>query len=110
MERMEFALCEKCAGYEEQPDFLYVSSADFPMCAGCRSYTETLVVREFPVDLLSVEDCDCMEKHNRIQHNNGGNYHITTYIVDHDVTDTDMGDEEYYDALAEQFGELENGE
>ena len=35
--------------------------------------------------------------------NNGGNYHLTTYQVLHDVIDSDMSDEEYDDALAEQF-------
>ena len=103
MERKEFALCEKCAGYEKPSDFLYVSTTDFPMCADCKTYGETPVVREFAVELLSVEECDCIEKHGRIQHNNGGNYHLTTYQVLHDVIDSDMSDEEYDDALAEQF-------
>jgi hypothetical protein len=101
MERKEFTLCEKCAAYEKPSDFLYVSSADFSMCADCKTYGETPVVREFPVELLSVEECDCIEKHDRIQHNNGGNYHLTTYQVLHDVIDSDMSDEEYDDALAE---------
>ena len=101
MERKEFTLCEKCAGYEKPSDFLYVSSADFSMCADCKTYGETPVVREFPVELLSVEKCDCIEKHGRIQHNDGGNYHLTTYQVLHDVIDSDMSDEEYDDALAE---------
>ena len=70
-----------------------------------KTYGETPVVREFPVELLSVEECDCIEKHDRIQHNNGGNYHLTTYQVLHDVIDSDMSDEEYDDALAEQFKE-----
>ena len=93
MERKEFTLCEKCAGYEKPSDFLYVSSADFSMCADCRDYGETPVVREFAVELLSVEESAQQR----------GNYHLTTYQVLHDVIDSDMSDEEYDDALAEQF-------
>lgn len=94
MERIEFVLCEKCARYEEQPDFLYVSSAELPMCATCQRYGETPHHREFPVEFL---------RHDK-------SHNTTIYIVDHDVTDTDMSDEEYYDTLAEQFEEVDNSE
>ena len=55
------------------------------MCASCKEEGETSHTREFPVEFLRTEN------------------HITIYIVDHDVTDTDMSDEEYDEALAEQF-------
>ena len=97
MERKEFALCEKCAGHTEQPDFLYVSSAEAPMCASCKQYGETPHHREFPVERLQLPQT--------ARDNN-----ITAYIVDHDVTDTDMSNEEYYDALDEQFESTEDRE
>lgn len=81
-----------------------------PMCADCKWYGETPVVREFPVEFLRSEKCDCVEKHGRIQHHNGGNYHIITYIVDNNVTDTDMTDTEYDEVLAEQFEGIDNTE
>ena len=108
MERIEFTICEKCAGYPGQPDFLYRSTANFTMCADCCTYnpSEPCISRMFPVEFVETEDCDCHEKHGSIQHRDGGNYHLTKYQVIHDVIDTDMSDKEYDDALAEQFGEV----
>ena len=110
--KLEFDFCESCI--EEIYDFqakagttrefpfeeLVVSSSGFSCCAGCASYTKTTDWAELKVEKIREDECDCVEKHGRIQHNDGGNYHysyfrktpITPFFEDREKTLQEMID------------------
>ena len=111
MERVDFTICQSCAAYPGHPDFLYRSTSHFTMCADCRTYNPSgaCVTREYPVEFVSSEDCDCEAKHGSIQHRDGGNYHLTKFRVEHQFIDN-MTDAEYDEALAEEFARVKSKE
>ena len=90
MERKQFTICEKCAGYSQPSDFLYESSAALVMCADCCTYNPSgeCVQREYPVEFVEAKD-------------KGGD-NLRKYQVFHKFIDS-MTDEEYDEALAEEF-------
>ena len=91
--RKMFAVCEHCRDRVAQfksdmsvnprsiamPDImpLFTITAEFPMCAVCQRYDKTPYSVAFDVAKYSEEECDC--EPGRPQHNNGGNYHTTTW-------------------------------
>lgn len=60
---------------------LMKSTADRDFCAICGNYGREFSNKTFNVKSIEQEECDCIEKHGRILHNNGGNYHISTYKI-----------------------------
>ena len=80
MQRLEIEICETCVA-PEMGDQIEVSSSSFPFCVVCGKFVDTTQLAEVHVELISKEDCDCIEKHGQIRHNEGGNYHSTVYKV-----------------------------
>ena len=91
--KKEFQICDQCiddvAAFKAdvsanplavpmpRPFPLFESTAEFSMCAVCQSYTKTPHTVIFNVAKYHEEPCDCPP--GRPQHNNGGNYHYTTW-------------------------------
>ena len=92
--RKEFSICDSCiddvAAFKAEvaargpivvpmprPFPLFESTAEFPMCAVCQNYTQTPHTVTFDVQKYHEEPCDCPP--GRPQHNDGGNYHYTTW-------------------------------
>ena len=86
--KMVFDFCDSCVDkvFDNIEDgFVFnevsKSSATFPYCSGCESYTKTDTCIELSVELTQSDECDCQENHGRTQHNDGGNYHYDRYRV-----------------------------
>lgn len=82
----EICLCKECLN-EIKGKFEFVeSSSDFDQdkCQICGHREWDTSVKVTDVNCIVKEECDCVEKHGRIMHNNGGNYHrdvFTGYLV-----------------------------
>ncbi len=78
VKNMYFDICESCQLSETEPEILTLSSSEFSMCANCCAFESKLESIEFTVVLMNEESCDCGD---RKLHNDGGNYHDSTYKV-----------------------------
>ena len=66
----------------EEGQVLTETSSEYAYCGMCHSYKNRnftqyhrIVVK---IGHVHIEECDCMESHGRIMHNDGGNYHHNT--------------------------------
>ena len=85
--KMEIRVCEQCEQCEQCDEdggdrwpVVVTSSSDFDHCGLCDRYQQTPAVRTVRVVEVFEEACDCLEKHGRILHRNGGSYHHRYYI------------------------------
>jgi len=75
-----FNFCsEKCAEIcinNKESELLDSSTDAFSFCANCGNYGNFNNLYDFNVELIEEETCNCGD---HIRHNDGGNYHISTY-------------------------------
>ena len=75
-----FTFCSQhCLNIAEGGDLMESTADAWNFCAVCGNYGQGYIRKEFDVDLVHKEECDCMKKYGRIKHCDGGNYHLTTY-------------------------------
>ena len=82
---LEIRVCEQCEQCDEDGGdrwpLVVTSSSDFDHCGLCDRYQQTPAVRTVRVVEVFEEACDCLEKHGRVLHRNGGSYHHRYYLL-----------------------------
>lgn len=81
-----FLVCNQCNNNTSyhKGDELTLSTCDgWQYCSICGRYAhfKDYVVVNAEVVLIEKQECDCIEKYGCTKHNDGGNYHITTYRI-----------------------------
>ncbi len=86
----DFLICGDCLKYPQDIEELMevkelmTSSCDgFQFCSHCGDYGHfrNFKILKAVATIKEEEPCNCMEEHGSIQHNDGGNYHLTTWEI-----------------------------
>jgi hypothetical protein len=84
MKKTIFELCPTC-NFIEEGDLLETSSSEFSFCSKCHRYAvapeENWALIEIDALFLDSDPCDCIARHGRVMHWNGGNYHRTVWVA-----------------------------
>jgi len=81
IENMVIELCPWCKGRVQEGNEIIDSTIEYPFCNRCGRvdiYRKDWTTLDVVVQLVSFEECNCGD---HIRHNNGGNYHSSTYKV-----------------------------